>query len=65
MMATMFLADEFLLLEIEGELDQFDPINEPDYLGIFDVDETEPRPRDSKFWYYRVPCPGVRYYFFE
>ena len=64
-MATMFLADEFLLLEIEGELDQFDPINEPDYLGIFDVDETKPRPREPQYWHYRVPCPGVRYYFFE
>ncbi len=64
-MATMFLADEFLLLEIEGELDQFDPINEPDYLGIFDFEETESRPQEPKYWNYRVPCPGVRYYFFE
>ena len=64
-MATTFLADEFLLLEIEGELDQFDPINEPDYLGIFDFEEPESRPSEPRSWNYRVPCPGVRYYFFE
>ncbi len=64
-MATIFLADEFLLLEIEGELDQFEPVNEPDYLGLFDIDETEPRPREQNPWAYRVPCPGVKYYFFE
>ncbi len=64
-MATIFLADEFLLLEIEGELDQFEPVNEPDYLGLFELDETEPRPREQNPWAYRVPGPGVRYYFFE
>ena len=64
-MATIFLADEFLLLEIEGDLDQFEPVNELDYLGLFDIDETEPRPREQTHWGYRVPGPGVRYYFFD
>ncbi len=64
-MATTFLADEFLILEIEGDLDQFEPVNEPDYLGLFDRDETEPRPREQSHWGYRVPCLGVRYYFYE
>ncbi len=64
-MATIFLADEFLLLEIEGAIDQFDPYLEPDVLGIFDVEDAEPRPREQTRWAYRVPCPGVRYYFFK
>ncbi|MCH8892949.1 MAG: hypothetical protein J4N69_05635 [Chloroflexi bacterium] len=64
-MATIFLADEFLFLEIEGELDQFEPLFEPDYLGLFDLDETEPRPPEPNRWSYRVPCPGVRFYFYE
>ncbi len=64
-MATIFLADEFLLLEIEGELDRFEPVNEPDYLGLFDLDDAEPRSGEHNHWSYRVPGPGVRYYFFE
>ena len=64
-MATIFLADGFLLLEIEGDLDLFEPLSEPDHLGLFDIDETEPRPRETDHWGYRDPALGVRYYFFE
>ena len=64
-MGTILLADEFLLLEIEGEFPQFEPFFEPDSLENFDVDEPESRPREQPRWGFRIPCPGVRYYFFE
>lgn len=64
-MATTFLADEFLPLEVEGEFHQIEPFLEFDALDILDVDEAEPRPIDSVRWGYRIPCPGVRYYFFD
>ena len=64
-MATIYLADEFLLLEIEGPLDQFDPYLELDVLEIFDSDDAKPRPKEQTGWGYTIPCPGVRYYFFE
>jgi hypothetical protein len=64
-MATIFLADEFLVLEIESESVQIGPFLDVDSLGIFDVEETGSRPREEHHWGYRVPCPGVRYYFYE
>ena len=64
-MATISSADEFLLLEIEGALDQFDPYLELDVLEILDVEDAESRPGEEARWGYTVPCPGVRYYFFE
>ena len=64
-MAAIFLADEFLVLEIESELQQNDPFPDFDSLGLSDVDETETSPREEHHWGYRVPCPGVRYYFYE
>jgi hypothetical protein len=64
-MATIFLADEFLILEIESESDQTGPFLEFDSLGISDVDDGDTRPREENHWGYRVPCPGVRYYFYE
>ena len=64
-MVAISWVDEFLHLEIEGAFDEFDPLLEPEALEIFDVDEAEPRPSESARWGYRIPCPGVRYYFFE
>ena len=64
-MATIPLADEFLYLEIEGAFDQFDPFLELDVLEIFDVEEAVSCSNEQTRWGYRVPCPGVRYYFFE
>ena len=64
-MATIFLADEFLLLEIEGTFEQIKPFLEFEEPEIFDVDEAESRPSKPTFWGYRVPCPGVRYYIYE
>ncbi len=64
-MATISLADEFLPLEIEGAFDQFDPFLELDALELFDVEDAEPRPSESARWGYRVPRPGVKYYFFD
>ena len=64
-MGTIPLADEFLLLEIEGALDQFDPFLELDALEMIDVEDAGSRPSESARWGYRVPCPGVRYYFYE
>ena len=64
-MATIFLADEFLVLEIESELQQNDPIPDFDSLGLSDVDDAATRPREESHWGYRVPYPGVRYYFYE
>ena len=64
-MATIPLADEFLPLEIEGAFDQFDPFLELDALELFDVEDAEPRASESARWGYRVPRPGVKYYFFD
>ncbi len=64
-MATIFLADEFLVLEIESELQQNDPFPDFHSLGLSDVDDADTRPREERHCGYRVPCPGVRYYFYE
>ena len=64
-MATIFLADEFLLLEIEGEFQSYDHLFEPEALDILDADQAESHPRELGQWGYRVPYPGVKYYFFE
>ncbi len=64
-MAAISWAEEFLFLEIEGGFEQFEPFIELEALEIFEVDATEPRPSEPARWGYRIPCPGVRYYFFE
>lgn len=64
-MATIRPADEFLLLENEGVVENFDPFAEYDAIAMFDVDEAELRLKEPPNWGYRVPCPGVRYYFCE
>ena len=64
-MATIFLADESLVLEIESELEQNDPFPDFDSLRLFEIEETKSRPREERHWGYRVPRPGVRYYFYE
>ena len=64
-MATIYLADQFLLLEIEGTFEQIEPFLEFEEPEMFDADETESRLGDAARWSYRIPCPGVRYYFFE
>ncbi len=64
-MAAISWADEFLLLEIEGAFDQIEPFLAFEDFEMFDVDETESRPREPIQWGYRVPCPGVRYYSFD
>ncbi len=56
------MADELILLEIDGLSDQieaFDPYYD------FAEDEVETLPDETARWGYRVPCPGVRYYTFE
>ena len=60
-MATIYLADEFLLLEMEAELKPF----EPDCLGDYDLEEPTSRLHEPSRWSYQVPCPGVKYYFFD
>ncbi|MDA0263056.1 MAG: hypothetical protein O3A93_02090 [Chloroflexi bacterium] len=64
-MAAISWADEFLLLEIEGGLDQLDPFLEHKSLDIFEVAEQEPLSGDGTHWNYRIPAPGVRYYYYE
>jgi hypothetical protein len=64
-MATTFLADEFLLLEIEDELAQSDPYLDTDSLSLLDIDDADARALDHARWAYQVPCPGTRYYFWE
>ena len=64
-MATIYLADEFLLLEMEAELEQSDPFFEPDCLGDYDLGEPDSRPHEPSRWIYQVSCPGVKYYFFD
>ena len=64
-MATIPLTDESLPLETGGVIGRFDPLLELNTLDIFDVEDAESRPREQGSWGYWVPCPGVRYYFFE
>ena len=64
-MATIYLADEFLLVEIEAEPEQFEPFFEPDHLGVNDLQETGSRSHEPSRWRYQVPSPGVKYYFFD
>ena len=54
-----------MLLEIEGTFEQIEPFLEFEEPEMFDADETESRFGDAARWGYRIPCPGVRYYFFE
>ena len=64
-MTTIYLVDEFLLLEMEAELEQFDPFFEPDCLGNYGLEKPDSPPHDPSRWSYQVPCPGVKYYFFD
>ena len=45
-MTTIYLADEFLLLEMEAELEQFDPFFEPDCLGDYGLEKPDSPPHD-------------------
>ncbi len=56
------MADELLLLEIDGSFDQIEPFEN---FYDFAEDEVESHPYETVRWGYRVPCPGVRYYTFE
>lgn len=64
-MATIYINDELLLTEIEDQLGQFEPLLEPDYLELLEVDDPRPRLPAKVGWSYRVPCPGVRYFYYK
>jgi len=64
-MATFYLADELLPVEVEVAPEDFESFFEPDSPEPIDLEETEPQSHAKVRWGYRVPCAGVRYYFRE
>ncbi len=64
-MATIFINDERLLMEIEDQLGIYEPLLEPDYLELLEIEDARPRAPEKIDWSYRVPCPGVRYFYYE
>ena len=64
-MATICITDELLLMEIEDQLGQYEPLLELDYLELLELDDSRSRAPEKTDWSYGVPCPGVRYFFYK